>query len=96
VDTSRLVEVLDRIAAALADIHAMTGKIGQHVRDNEWLLGIKGRAGIPGGTCSFDLPVYHFWLSQSTRQAQRRPDGMAGPPAASQGRGGYRPAHPAG
>jgi len=64
VDTSRLVEILDRIAAALADIHGMTGKIGQHVRDNEWLLGIKGRAGIPGGTCSFDLPVYHFWLSQ--------------------------------
>lgn len=64
VDSVRLSQVLQGIAAALADIHAMTGKIGQHVRDNEWLLGIKGRAGIPGGTCSFDLPVYHFWLNQ--------------------------------
>ncbi|MEW5788049.1 MAG: cell division protein ZapD [Pseudomonadota bacterium] len=64
VDAKRLGEVLERISAALAELHAMTGKIGQHVRDNEWLLGIKGRAGIPGGTCSFDLPVYHFWLSQ--------------------------------
>ncbi len=74
VDTSRLVEILDRIAAALADIHGMTGKIGQHVRDNEWLMGIKGRAGIPGGTCSFDLPVYHFWLSQ--RPGKRTSDLM--------------------
>ncbi len=65
VDSTRLGEVLKNITSALTDIHAMTGKIGQHVRDNEWLLGIKGRAGIPGGTCSFDLPVYHFWLSQS-------------------------------
>jgi cell division protein ZapD len=53
----------------------MTGKIGQHVRDNEWLAGIKGRAGIPGGACSFDLPVYHYWLSQSV--PQRNADLMA-------------------
>ncbi len=65
VDSARLQEVLGRITAALAEVHGMTGKIGQHVRDNEWLAGIKGRAGIPGGACSFDLPVYHYWLSQS-------------------------------
>lgn len=64
VDSVRLGKVLQGIGAALGEVHAMTGKIGQHVRDNEWLLGIKGRAGIPGGTCSFDLPVYHFWLHQ--------------------------------
>ncbi|MEW5770749.1 MAG: cell division protein ZapD [Pseudomonadota bacterium] len=64
VDIERLDEVLVNIARALAGLLAMSGKIGQHVRDNEWLLGIKGRAGIPGGTCSFDLPVYHFWLHQ--------------------------------
>lgn len=65
VDSARLQEILARITAALAEVHGMTGKIGQHVRDNEWLAGIKGRAGIPGGACSFDLPVYHYWLSQS-------------------------------
>lgn len=65
VDSIRLNDILSRITSALAEVHAMTGKIGQHVRENEWLAGIKGRAGIPGGACSFDLPVYHFWLSQS-------------------------------
>lgn len=75
VDATRLGEILGRITSALAEIHTMTGKIGQHVRDNEWLLGIKGRAGIPGGTCSFDLPVYHFWLSQTP--GKRNADLMA-------------------
>jgi len=65
VDSRRLEAVLDDIAHALIELHAMTGKMGQHVRDNEWLLGIKGRAGIPGGTCSFDLPVYHSWLNKA-------------------------------
>ncbi len=65
VDSARLDAVLDRIAGSLAALHAMSGKIGQHVRDNEWLAGIKGRAGIPGGTCSFDLPAYHYWLNLS-------------------------------
>jgi len=65
VDSTRLNDILARITSALAEVHGMTGKIGQHVRENEWLAGIKGRAGIPGGACSFDLPVYHYWLSQS-------------------------------
>lgn len=74
VDAARLGKVLGEIAAALVDLHAMSGKMGQHVRDNEWLAGIKGRAGIPGGTCSFDLPVYHFWLMEPA--ARRNTDLM--------------------
>lgn len=65
VDAPRLDAVLERIATTLSELHGMSGKLGQHVRDNEWLAGIKGRAGIPGGACSFDLPSYHFWLNQA-------------------------------
>jgi cell division protein ZapD len=43
---------------------AMTGKIGQHLRENEWLMTIKQRACIPGGVCEFDLPSYHYWQHQ--------------------------------
>ena len=75
VNVERLDDVLARIAEALAGLLSMTGKIGQHVRDNEWLSSIKGRAGIPGGTCSFDLPVYHFWLHQG--DGERKEDLMA-------------------
>ena len=37
---------------------AMTGKIGQYLRDNEWLMGIKSRAAIPGGSANLTcLPI---------------------------------------
>lgn len=62
-------EFLSDIVAAASDLHAQSGRIGQHLRDNEWLMIIKQRMGIPGGVCEFDLPSYHFWLN---REAQAR------------------------
>lgn len=58
-----LTEVLQRIARTISELHAMPGKLGQHLRDNEWLMSIKQRACIPGGVCEFDLPSYHYWLN---------------------------------
>ena len=56
--------VLDEIENASNNLFGTSGKIGQHLRENEWLMGIKQRACIPGGTCEFDLPSYHYWLHQ--------------------------------
>ena len=53
---------LYEIEHASAALLAMTGKIGQYLRENDWLMGIKSRAAIPGGVCEFDLPSYHHWL----------------------------------
>ena len=61
-----LYEIENSSAAMLG----MTGKIGQHLRENDWLMGIKSRAVIPGGVCEFDLPSYHYWQHQ-TPQARR-------------------------
>ena len=55
-------QVLNNIQAASRSILDMTGKIGEHLRENEWLMGIKQRVAIPGGACEFDLPSYHYWL----------------------------------
>lgn len=57
----RLVEVLTEIEGALASLSATSGKAGQHVRDNEWLMSIRSRTIIPGGACEFDLPSYYAW-----------------------------------
>lgn len=65
--------ILNEIDGASTDLLAMNGKIGQHLRDNEWLMGIKQRACIPGGVCEFDLPSYHYWLEKS---AQSRRDDL--------------------
>jgi cell division protein ZapD len=69
---------IDALQAVLADIdgasqllNAATGKSGQHLRDNEWLMSIRSRAIIAGGTCEFDLPSYHAWLNRPT-EARRR------------------------
>lgn len=57
--------VLNDIEQAAAALLSMTGKVGVHLRENEWLMGIKQRAVMPGGTCQFDLPSYHYWQKQS-------------------------------
>jgi cell division protein ZapD len=61
---------LYEIEQASAALLAMQGKTGQYLRENDWLMSIKNRAGIPGGVCEFDLPAYHFWLNRDS--AQRR------------------------
>ncbi len=60
-----LEDVLRDIGNTVNALQGMPGKLGQHLRENEWVMSIKQRAGIPGGTCEFDLPSYHYWLSLS-------------------------------
>lgn len=62
VKSEALEEILRGIGAVIVQLHALTGKLGQHLRDNEWVMSIKQRACIPGGVCEFDLPSYHYWL----------------------------------
>lgn len=49
---------VDHVSSALV---ATQGKTGQNLRDNEWLMSIRGRTIIPGGACEFDLPSYYAW-----------------------------------
>ena len=63
---------LQEIEEASAVLLSMHGKIGHYLRENEWLMAIKNRAGIPGGVCEFDLPGYHHWLHKDA--ALRRHD----------------------
>lgn len=71
VATATLDEFLSDIVTAATDLHAQSGRIGQHLRDNEWLMIIKQRMGIPGGACEFDLPSYHYWLNREAQARQR-------------------------
>lgn len=68
-------EVVGEIEKTAQLLRANTGKIGQVLRENEWLMGIKQRAGIPGGVCEFDVPSYHYWLGLS---AERRKQDLEG------------------
>lgn len=64
VDRARLSQLLDEFDVLVDRMHALHGQIGQELRQNEFLNSIKQRISIPGGTCDFDLPGYHFWLQR--------------------------------
>ncbi len=72
VEKETLETVLAGIEAAHQGIHQLPGKVGQHLRDDDWLMAIKQRAGIPGGMCEFDLPSYHHWLHQHIEARKRQ------------------------
>ena len=54
---------IKEIETCVAALRADNAKIGQGLRENEWLMSIKQRASIPGGVCQFDLPSYHHWIN---------------------------------
>lgn len=65
---------LDAVTAQLdhcfAALNAQTGKAGQALTENDWLMSIRSRVGIPGGTCGFDLPAYYAWQHHGPEQRQ--------------------------
>ena len=66
---------LDAIVAQVdhcfTGLTGVPGKAGNTLTDNDWLMSIRSRVGIPGGTCEFDLPAYYAWQhhDSETRRA---------------------------
>jgi cell division protein ZapD len=70
ISENALDSIITEIESSSAGLLKLGGKIGQYLRDDEWLMGIKQRAVIPGGVCEFDLPSYHYWQHQSDELRQ--------------------------
>ena len=66
-----VISQLDRCFVAL---NTQSGKSGHALTENDWLMSIRSRISIPGGTCEFDLPAYYTW--QQYLPARRRNDLM--------------------
>lgn len=75
VDGERLAQILDQLEQATGRLYQVSGPIGQQLRKNEFLKTILQRSSIPGGSCAFDLPDYHYWLQLP--YDQRRDDLVA-------------------
>jgi len=71
VDTSRLQKTLSELGRLGTKLHESSGPIAADLKENEFLSGIQQRMAIPGGTCDFDLPGYHYWLQQPANQRTR-------------------------
>lgn len=64
-------QFIGQIENAFSTLNSVVGKAGQSLTENDWLMSIRSRVHIPGGTCEFDLPAYYAWQhgSVSARQA---------------------------
>ncbi|MBT0569397.1 cell division protein ZapD [Curvibacter sp. CHRR-16] len=66
--------VLDAVVAQIdqcfTNLNNQTGKAGHSLTENDWLMSIRSRINIPGGTCEFDLPTYYAWQQKPAAQRQ--------------------------
>jgi cell division protein ZapD len=70
ISEATLDQTLARIDETHAALHALPGKAGAALTANEWLMAVRSRISIPGGTCEFDLPAYHAWRHESAERRQ--------------------------
>lgn len=72
VDSSKLEEMLLKLDERKRALHASNGKIGAPLINSYLFQSFSQRSSIPGGTCSFDLPTFHYWLAQEeSKQTQQ-------------------------
>lgn len=64
VDVECLQSILQQLQGVSAQIHALQGQIAAELKNDDFINGVIQRSGIPGGTCDFDMPGYHYWLEQ--------------------------------
>ncbi|TEA78283.1 cell division protein ZapD [Allopusillimonas ginsengisoli] len=60
VDAQTLDTMLAEIQGTAAELGAQ-GRVGQELRDNEWLASLRGRLAVPGGSSQVDMPSYFSW-----------------------------------
>lgn len=71
VDKQALNNLLEELDQILDSLHINKAAIGQGLRENDFLYSIRQRASIPGGSCDFDLPAYHFWLRHTPYEVRK-------------------------
>ncbi|WP_392565657.1 cell division protein ZapD [Utexia brackfieldae] len=71
VDTALLRSLLDRLSSLSVELNT-NPRIGLALKEDKFISSIRQRLMIPGGCCSFDLPLFHLWLSlpQAERDTQ--------------------------
>lgn len=65
-------DAIAKLDRSFHSLNTIPGKAGQSLTENEWLMSIRSRINIPGGTCEFDLPGYYAW--QQRPPEERRAD----------------------
>jgi cell division protein ZapD len=72
VDADRLSGFIRRLDALKGQLAAIGTQFLQPLKDCDFLSAIKHRSSIPGGTCTFDIPDYAYWLSSSVEEREEQ------------------------
>ena len=70
ISEAALNQVISRLDDCFRALDADPGRVGSGLNENEWLMAIRNRLAIPGGTCEFDLPAYHDWQHHPVKSRQ--------------------------
>jgi len=54
----------------VAEPLAAQGRIGQELRENEWLQSLRGRLTVPGCAAQIDAPAYYCWQQKPAAERQ--------------------------
>ena len=68
VDPSILEDTLKKLATYTHNLKSVQNHSSHELNNIELLKLIRQRDSIPGGSCDFDIPIYHFWLKQQPEQ----------------------------
>lgn len=71
VDNDKLANILGQLNQVSNNLYNASGKIGIKVMESDLFQSISQRNSIPGGSCSFDLPAFHFWLEQDPSEQHK-------------------------
>lgn len=71
IEQNVLDDVISQLDNCFLVLNSLPGKAGQALTENDWLMSIRSRIAIPGGTCEFDLPAYYAWQHKASDQRRR-------------------------
>ncbi len=66
-----LTQIIAQLDKCFEALNQVNGKFSQCLNDNEFLMALRSRTVIPGGTCEFDLPAYHAWQHRTAEHRLR-------------------------
>ena len=72
INKQRLAKILEQLQSTIDLLHSLHGKIGQELRDNEFLMSLQQKILTPAGTCNFNAPAFYLWLQQSPEIRQKK------------------------
>lgn len=71
IDRAKLQKTVSRLEGAIQYLHSQPGRIGDTLRQNEFLAQIGSNIANPGGVCDYRLPAYQLWQNKSAAEKSK-------------------------